>query len=66
MRGRIALWHSAVQNGWELPSRDPPTKAEVAEEMQLRQELIEAQRLAEDEPEPPCRKFRILIGYTES
>ncbi|OSD03293.1 hypothetical protein PYCCODRAFT_1477156, partial [Trametes coccinea BRFM310] len=32
MRGRIALWHSLVRNGWELPRRDPLSKAEVAEE----------------------------------
>ncbi|KAI0756792.1 hypothetical protein C8Q80DRAFT_1215626 [Daedaleopsis nitida] len=68
MRGRIALWNSAVQNGWDLPSRDPPSKAEVMEQMHLRREIMEAQRLAElnDEPEQPARVFRILIGHKES
>ena len=47
MRGRISLWNCAVQNGWELPFRDPPTRAEVAEEMQLRHEIMEAQKQSE-------------------
>ena len=64
MRGRISLWHLAVQNGWEIPMRDPPSKAELMEEMHLRRELLEAQRLAESSGavEPPVRKIRILIG----
>ena len=67
MRGRVSLWNSTVQNGWDMPPRDPPSKAELFEEMQLRREIMEAQRLAETgEPEPPCRRFRILIGHKES
>ncbi|KAI0361391.1 hypothetical protein OH77DRAFT_1516362 [Trametes cingulata] len=67
MRGRIALWHSLVQNGWELPQRDPLTKVEIMEEMQLREEILAAQRLADTgEPEAPCRKVRLLVGVKES
>ncbi|RPD82345.1 hypothetical protein L226DRAFT_541690 [Lentinus tigrinus ALCF2SS1-7] len=67
MRGRISLWNCAVQNGWNMPPRDPPSKAELFEEMQLRREIMEAQRLADTgELEPPCRRFRILVGYKES
>ncbi|KAI0375218.1 hypothetical protein BV20DRAFT_1048391 [Pilatotrama ljubarskyi] len=67
MRGRIALWHSLVKNGWELPPRDPLTKVEIVEEMQLREEILAAQRLADTgEPEPPCRKVRLLVGVKES
>ncbi|TFK90784.1 hypothetical protein K466DRAFT_574048 [Polyporus arcularius HHB13444] len=67
MRGRISLWNCAVQNGWDMPPRDAPSKAEVFEEMQLRREIMEAQRLADTgESEPPCRRFRILIGHKET
>ncbi|KAI9057719.1 hypothetical protein FKP32DRAFT_1660471 [Trametes sanguinea] len=67
MRGRIALWHSLVRNGWELPRRDPLSKAEIAEEMALRDEILASQRLADGgEPEPPCRKVRLLVGVKES
>ena len=67
MRGRISLWNCAVQNGWELPFRDPPTRAEVAEEMQLRHEIMEAQKQSDTGAlEPPVRKIRILIGHKES
>ena len=67
MRGRISLWNCAVQNGWELPFRDPPTRAEIAEEMQLRHEIMEAQKQSDTGAlEPPVRKIRILIGHKES
>ncbi|TBU34698.1 hypothetical protein BD311DRAFT_650076 [Dichomitus squalens] len=67
MRGRISLWNCAVQNGWELPFRDPPTQAEVGEEMQLRHEILEAQKQSDTGAlEPPVRKIRILIGSKES
>ena len=67
MRGRIALWHSLVQNGWELPRRDPLSKAEIADECALREDILAAQRLADTgEPEPPCRKVRLLVGVKES
>ncbi|KAH9898183.1 hypothetical protein C8Q73DRAFT_390377 [Cubamyces lactineus] len=67
MRGRIALWHSLVQNGWELPRRDPLSKAEIEEECALREDILAAQRLADTgEPEPPCRKVRLLVGVKES
>ncbi|KAI8990481.1 hypothetical protein BD414DRAFT_535785 [Trametes punicea] len=67
MRGRIALWHSLVRNGWELPRRDPLSQEEIAEEMALREDILTAQRLADTgEPEPPCRKVRLLVGVKES
>ncbi|PIL31735.1 hypothetical protein GSI_06439 [Ganoderma sinense ZZ0214-1] len=67
MRGRIALWNCAVHNGWELPFPDPLTRAEVDEGIQLRREILEAQRLADNgDIEPPVRKIRILIGSKES
>nr|VWO94318.1 N/A [Ganoderma boninense] len=63
MRGRIALWNCALHNGWELPFPDPLTRAEVDEGIQLRREILEAQRLADNgDIEPPVRKIRILIG----
>ncbi|KAI0652066.1 hypothetical protein C8Q79DRAFT_936021 [Trametes meyenii] len=67
MRGRISLWHSLVKNGWELPPRDPLSKAEILQEMQLREEILASQRLADTgEPEPPCRKVRLIVGVKES
>ena len=67
MRGRIGLWSCAIQGGWEMPVRDPPSRAEVLEELSLRREILEAQRLNDTgEPEPPCRRFRILIGHKDS
>lgn len=67
MRGRIALWHCAIQGGWEMPARDPSSKAEAMEELSLRREILEAQRVSDTgEPEPPCRRFRILIGHKDS
>ncbi|KAI0778399.1 hypothetical protein BD413DRAFT_466512 [Trametes elegans] len=66
MRGRIALWHSVVKNGWALPPRDPLTKAEAAEEMRLREDILAAQARADTgEPEPPCRKVRLIFGAKE-
>ena len=50
-----------------MPSRDPPSKAEIVEEMHLRQEILEGQRIAEEsgETEPPARRFRVILGYKE-
>lgn len=67
MRGRISLWHSLVMNGWALPPREPLSKAEREEETRLREDILEAQRHADTgEPEPPCRKVRLIVGVKES
>ena len=66
MRTRISLWNCAVLNGWALPKRDPPTRAELLEEMLLRHEILEAQRFAKAQAEPPCRRVRVVFGYKDS
>ncbi|OBZ79347.1 Pheromone-regulated membrane protein 10 [Grifola frondosa] len=57
MRARISLWHCLVKNGWEYPTRDTLSKAEMIEETRLRQDILEARLSAEtEEEEPPCRR----------
>ena len=64
MRMRISLWNCAVMNGWALPRRDAPSRAELLEEMQLRHEILEAQRFAgAQERDQPCRRIRVLFGW---
>ncbi|EMD41936.1 hypothetical protein CERSUDRAFT_90526 [Gelatoporia subvermispora B] len=63
MKVRMALWNSLVQNGWEYPRRDPLSKAEALEEERLRQDILEARRLAkEKELTAFCRQIRLAIG----
>ena len=46
-----------------MPRRDPPSRAELLEEMQLRHEILEAQRFAStQEEEQPCRRVRVVFG----
>ena len=63
MRTRVSLWNCAVMHGWTMPRRDPPSRAELLEEMQLRHEILEAQRFAStQEEEQPCRRVRVVFG----
>ncbi|PCH33930.1 hypothetical protein WOLCODRAFT_160462 [Wolfiporia cocos MD-104 SS10] len=63
VRARVSLWHSMVLNGWDLPRRDPMSRAEMVEEERLRQDIIAARRAAKDEDlQGFCRSARLMIG----
>ncbi|KAF8807852.1 S-adenosyl-L-methionine-dependent methyltransferase [Phlegmacium glaucopus] len=64
MKARISLWCSLDSLGWPLPSREPLSKAELIEEMRLREDMIEAQKYATvEELQIPCRAVRVVLGY---
>ncbi|KAH7916434.1 hypothetical protein BJ138DRAFT_1169259 [Hygrophoropsis aurantiaca] len=67
MQARISLWCSLSNFGWEVPPREPLTKAELVEEERLYKAIIEARRQASDEDlQTPCRSVRIFVGHKGS
>ncbi|KAJ7597490.1 hypothetical protein C8J56DRAFT_920209 [Mycena floridula] len=63
MTTRAALWCSLSELGWNLPPRDPLSKAELIEEERIREAMLEATRYGEDQDPIPCRSLRVLVGY---
>ncbi|KAH7927288.1 hypothetical protein BV22DRAFT_1032037 [Leucogyrophana mollusca] len=64
MQARISLWCSLSKFGWEVPLREPLSKAELVEEERLYKAMIEArQHASEEDLQTPCRSVRIFMGY---
>ncbi|CAK5264502.1 unnamed protein product [Mycena citricolor] len=64
MQTRIALWCSLTGIGWQLPPREPLSKAELIEEERMRAAMLEARAYSDFDDDPPtlCRSFRVLVG----
>ncbi|KAF5368561.1 hypothetical protein D9758_002245 [Tetrapyrgos nigripes] len=60
---RVSLWNSLLGMGWELPTREPLSRAELIEEERMREAMIEARRNAPPEDFTPCRSVRALTGF---
>lgn len=64
MNVRISLWSSLTGIGWQLPTRDPLSKAELIEEDRIREGLLHAAKwVTLDDVQTPCRSVRVLVGY---
>lgn len=63
MHIRISMWHVLQNSGWEVPKRDPLSKAEYIEDQRLRHAIFEAQKQAKgNEIRTPCHSVRLLVG----
>lgn len=56
------MWHVMMHYGWSYPKQNPMTQAEIMEQDQLRQAILNARALARDEEQPPIRQIRLLVG----
>jgi hypothetical protein len=66
MQTRISFWCSLTELGWELPPKEPLSKAEHIEEERIHNAIREAmQSASEEDMQTPCRSARILIGFKE-
>lgn len=64
---RLSFWHELLKQGWVLPAQTSLTAAELLEEDQLRQDVLEARKGAtEEEFNTPVRSLRLLIGVKGS
>ncbi|PFH49806.1 hypothetical protein AMATHDRAFT_62438 [Amanita thiersii Skay4041] len=64
IHARLSLWSSLTECGFEVPPREPLSKAEYIEELRRRECLVEACKLATaEELQEPCRTLRVLVGY---
>jgi hypothetical protein len=64
---RLSFWHELLKQGWMLPAQSGLTAAELLEEEQLRQDVLEARKSAtEEEFNTPVRSLRLLIGVKGS
>lgn len=64
MQTRVSLWHSLADLGWELPPKEPLSKAEHNEEERIHSAIREAMKSATvEDMKAPCRSVRGMIGY---
>ena len=64
MHIRMSLWTSLTSLGWDLPSREPLSKAELIEEERIRESMMRASKYVTlDDVQTPCRSVRVLVGY---
>jgi len=64
MHSRVSLWCSLTALGWEVPPREPLSRAELIEEERLYKAIIEAHKSATEEDfQTPCRSVRIFVGF---
>ncbi|KAG2022934.1 hypothetical protein CC2G_000646 [Coprinopsis cinerea AmutBmut pab1-1] len=64
MHIRISLWTSLTNFGWNIPTREPLSKAELIEEERIRESMSKAsQFVTMEEIQAPCRSVRVLVGY---
>ena|SRR5882762_10452298 len=64
MQVRISFWCSLTELGWELPPKEPVSKAEYIEEERIHKAIKEAMESAKDEDtQTPCRSVRVFLGY---
>jgi hypothetical protein len=67
MQTRISFWCSLTELGWNLPPKEPLTKAEHIEEERLFKAIRKAMVSAKEEDlQIPCRSTRVLIGFKEN
>ena len=62
---RISFWCSLTEIfGWDLPPKEPLTKAEHIEEEGIHKAIKEAMESASDDDlQTPCRSSRLIIGF---
>lgn len=66
MQTRISFWCSLTELGWDLPPKEPLSKAEYIEEERIHKAIKEAmQSVSDEDMRTPCRSTRILTGYKE-
>lgn len=67
MLTRISFWCSLTEIfGWDLPPKEPLTKAEHIEEEGIHKAIKEAMESASDDDlQTPCRSSRLIIGFKE-
>jgi hypothetical protein len=66
MQVRISFWCSLTELGWDLPPKEPVSKAEYIEEERIHKAIKEAMESAKDEDtQTPCRSVRVFLGYKE-
>lgn len=64
MLTRISFWCSLTELGWELPPKEPLTKAEHIEEERIHKAIKEAMESASEEDlQTPCRSLRVIVGF---
>lgn len=64
MQTRVSLWCSLADLGWELPPKEPLSKAEHNEEERIHSAIKEAMKSATAaDMQAPCRSVRGMIGY---
>jgi len=64
MQIRISLWCSLTALGWDLPWKEPVSKAEYIEEEGIHIAIKKAMESASDEDmQTPCRSARVLVGW---
>lgn len=63
---RVSLWCSLTELGWDIPPKEPLSKAEHIEEERIHRAIKEAMKSAtEADMQAPCRSVRAMIGYKE-
>lgn len=54
--------HIMMHYGWPYPRENSMTQAEILDQVQLRQIILEARALAKKEDQAPIRMVRLLVG----
>jgi hypothetical protein len=66
MQTRISFWCSLTELGWDLPPKEPLSKAEHIEEERIHNAIrVAMESASEEDMQTPCRSARILIGFKE-
>ncbi|KAF5323360.1 hypothetical protein D9611_005643 [Ephemerocybe angulata] len=64
MHIRMSLWTSLTGMGWQLPTREPLSKAELIEEERIREGMMRASKYVSlEDVQTSCRSVRVMVGY---
>jgi len=67
MQTRISFWCSLTELGWDLPPKEPLSKAEHIEEERMHKAIkVAMESASEEDMQTPCRSTRILVGFKEN